>query len=89
MKTVKYSISFYSVETELSTEICISKKEYQKQLDFLENQLIETREYESPVEYRNEIYETEKVLSITHYFTVGMGTTSLTCCKCKAGYHFK
>jgi hypothetical protein len=89
MKTVKYSISFSSIDTDLSTEIIISKKEYLRQWDFLWEQISKTKENEYPMEHYHTKHETEKTIFLRDSFTVGTGTVYLTQCTCKPGYHFK
>ena len=89
MKTVKYAISFYSVDTDLSTNIPISKKEYIKQLSFLKKKEQQTANDECPVEHMRTVNETEQIILIQDSFTVASGTTFLTRCECKDGYHFK
>ena len=49
-KTVKYTIEFHAIETPLSTEIQLSGKEFDKQLKFLLQQTLDTKDNEYPVE---------------------------------------
>ena len=89
MKTEKYAIQFVSIETPLSTEILISKKEYLKQIDFLAKQAHETANNEYPLEQHYSQQENEKILVIRRRFSVGTGDIYLTSYTCKPGYHFK
>ena len=89
MKTEKYAIQFVSIETPLSTEIIISKKEYLKQIDFLAKQTDKTTADEYPVEQHMTIDENEKIKIIRRRFSVGTGDVYLTSYTCKPGYHFK
>ena len=89
MKTEKYAIQFVSIETPLSTEIIISKKEYLKQIDFLAKQTEKTAAEEYPVEEHYSQQENEKILIIRRRFSVGTGDVYLTSYTCKPGYHFK
>ena len=88
MKTEKYSISFESVETALTTEIFISKKEYDKQIDFLAKQAYETAGNEFPLEQHTITRDGQQLLVIQHRFSVGTGDVYLTIYTCKPGYHF-
>ena len=88
MKTVKYTISFSSIDTDLSTEILISKKEFLKQLDFLSEQNLKTAENEYPLEMYHVKHETERTTIFRYSFTVGTGTVYLTECRCKPGFYF-
>ena len=89
MKTEKYSIQFESIDTALSTEIFISKKEYNKQLDFLAKQAAETTGNEYPLETHTIEKDGEKMQVIQGRFSVGTGDVYLTKYMCKHGYYFK
>lgn len=91
MKTKKFTISFDSLENEMSTEIVITEKEYYKQLTFLLNQEKETKD--NDVEYRIEKIceqrkEDEKIILDIIYFQNCTATTTLKKYRCKQGYHF-
>jgi hypothetical protein len=89
MKTEKHTIQFVSIETPLSTEIIISKKEYLKQLAFLTKQITKTAGEEFPAEQHVIIEENEKIQITRRRFSVGTGDVYLTIYTCKPGYHFK
>lgn len=89
MKTEKFTISFTGIDTALSKEITISKKEYQSQFAFLMRQVKETAENEYPMEYRAFTYDRENVLLTMHVFTVGTADTTLIAYSCKPGFVFK
>jgi len=91
MKTKKYSISFDSLESEMSTEIYISEKEYYRQLTFLLQQEIDTKNNDA--EYKIEKItekrsENKKVIVDTIYFQNCTATTTLKKYSCKKGYFF-
>lgn len=87
--TNRYTISFDSIETRMSTEIQISKKEFDQQLRFLRSMLDTTAEDEYPMEERFHGSLGGNVIVSTYSFTVGTGTTYLTHYEAKPGYHFK
>ena len=89
MKTEKYSIQFVSVDTDLSTEIFISKKEYKKQIDFLAKVAYETVNNEFPLEQFLATHDKEGFTIIRQRFTVGCGDVWLSSYTCKPGYKFK
>lgn len=89
-KTVKYYVSFSSVDTDMSTDIEISKAQYEAQLNKLCNQINDTKENECPVEELTSLHRehtpfTEDIL----FFTCGCATVTLTKLSCKEGYYFK
>lgn len=89
MKTEKYSIQFVSVETDLSTEIFISKKEYKKQIDFLAKVSYATVNDEFPLEQYCTMHDMERFTLIRQRFSVGTGDVWLSSYTCKPGYKFK
>lgn len=89
MKTEKYTIQFVSIDTPLSTEISISKSEYNKQLKFLSNRIDETSYNEYPIEQYVTVNENDQIIITRNRFSVGTGDTWLTSYVCKQGYHFK
>lgn len=91
MKTKKFSISFDSLENEMSTEIFISEKEYYKQLCFLLQQVEKSKNQDS--EYRIEKiaenhHQNEKMITDIIYFQNCTATTTLKKYICKKGYCF-
>ena len=88
-KVNKYTISFGSIEAKMSTEIQISRAEFNKQLSFLRKQIEATADEEYPMEERFREDTTEALIARTYTFTVGTGDTYLTHYECKPGYCFK
>lgn len=90
MKTKLYKIQFQFIETNMSSEIIISKKEFDKQLAFLREQIAKTADYECPVE-EMQAFETDRICYTekTYVFSSGCATTYLTESICKTGYKFK
>jgi hypothetical protein len=89
MKTEKYAIQFVSIDTALSMEIQISKKEFERQYTFLQKQMLNTENDENAVEHYTDTTENNQIIITRHRFSVGMGDTWLSVYKCKSGYHFK
>lgn len=90
MKTCKYYISFDSIETKMCNDIEISKKEFTRQLQYLQKQMIETADDEYPMEELEPTSYTHDTYTATNYkFYVGTATTYLTKIECKEGYYFK
>lgn len=89
MKTALYEISFQSTDTLLSTNIRISKREFQKQLSFLLGQLKRCENDEYPVEYRSSTHDCTGARVTYHTFTVGTADTTLIETVCKEGYVIK
>ena len=91
MKTTKYSIQFDYLEQLGSTEIIISKAEFDKQLKHLKEQVkaSEKFEYEYPNELKEYSNETTQIIITTYLFESGCANIYLKKYSCKEGYHFK
>jgi hypothetical protein len=89
MKTAKYKIQFEYYDTEMSTEMEISKKAFNLQLAFLRQQVIDTKNNECPVtEYEPRTREHEGLTETMYHFNSGCADTYLFALVCKKGYHF-
>ena len=90
MKKAKYSIEFDYLEQLSSTEIVISKAEFNKQLKHLIEQVKQSTEcdYECPVELQKWIKESDKVIITTYDFKSGCGNVYLKSYVCKEGWSF-
>ena len=89
MKTERYEISFSAIDTNLSTSIRISKKEFLAQLAYLQKQVAETENNEYPMEYRTSESDFTGAKITYHTFTIGTADTTLKATVCKPGYVFK
>lgn len=90
MKTVKYYIQFDMCDTEMSTPIEITKATYTQQVKFLEEQVLATADYETPMDpARTTTRQCGNVIETTTYYTLGCATTTLIKQECLPGYHFK
>lgn len=89
MKKDKYFIYFECCEVEMSKEMEISKKEYQRQLQHLTSQLSETKDWDTPMEVRINNFEDDKLKYEINRFDVATGSTYLKKITCKDGYCFK
>lgn len=88
-KTVKYFISFENLENQMSTEIEISKSEYNRQIKFLRAQIKNTEDTDAPIEEMEEkIYVRETSIETRNSFNCGCSFTDLTKIECKDGYCF-
>lgn len=90
MKTKIYKIAFQFIESDMCSNIVISKKEFDRQLAFMREQVKATAKNEYPIEE----YPVEKCDHIcynetTYIFTSGCATTYLFALICKNGYKFK
>ena len=88
MVTKEYIIRFQNIETSMSTQIKISKKEYDKQYKYLMSQIEETKEDECPMEHTTYNDDLEKITQQRDYFTVACADTVLIKRECKPGYQF-
>lgn len=91
MKTAKYKIQFEGYEVMMSTDMEITKKEFNRQLAFLRQQVKDTPDTnEYPVkEYEPHVYERSGFTETVYHFNSGCADTYLTALVCKPGYHFK
>ena len=87
--TNRYTISFESIESRMSTEIQISKKEFERQLKFLRIEMAATEGYEYPMEEHFYEHSSEIMTERTYRFDVCTGSTYLSHYECKPGYQFK
>lgn len=90
MKKAKYSIEFDYLEQLGSTEIVISKAEFDKQLKHLKGQVKQSTEldYECPVELMKHSKENEKIVITTYHFQSGCADIWLKKYTCKDGWSF-
>lgn len=89
MKTKKYFIEFSSNEQDMSTKIEISYKTYIEQLEFLTEQMEQSKDNEYPIEKNvKHLNERADYTETITYFWSGTGTTYLTVMECKEGYRF-
>lgn len=91
MKTEKYFIEFDYCEIGMCAPMSISKKEFNRQLAFMREQVTETKDNEeTPVQefdpIRSDLGTTERTVYVFHS---GCTRTFLTELKCKPGYRFK
>ena len=90
MKTAKYRIVFEYLETDMCQEMGISKKEFNRQLFFLRQQVKNTTVNECPVtECEPRIRDHESLVETMYHFTSGCAVTYLFALECKPGYCFK
>lgn len=90
MKTAKYFIEFDYCENGMCAPMEISKKEYQRQLAYMREQINATKDDECPVEEMEPIQkDLETMNKIVYIFHSGCARTFLTSLKCKPGYRFK
>ena len=89
MKTEKYGIGFMSIETSMCSQIEISKKEYDKQIRFLNKKIEMTQADEYPMEKSEMVFQNEQMIETVTSYSVGTGETILIKYECKPGYHFK
>lgn len=91
MKTVKYLISFENFENSMCRDLEISKKEYDKQLKFMREQVKNTIiDEETPIRETNiRTYENKTTIETHISFNCGCAYTDLIKIECKEGYHFK
>lgn len=91
MKTAKYTIEFDYLEQLGSTEIVISKAEFDRQHKHLKAQLRQSDEldYECPVELKKYVNETDQLVITTFCFKSGCSNVWLKSYICKDGWSFK
>ena len=90
MKHEMFFIEFSAYDTDMSTRIPLSKKEFNKQLKFLRSQTLQTAENESPVtELKIDQKETDTTITNYYFFNCGCADTMLVHYECKPGYCFK
>lgn len=92
MKTNKYTIQFSCYERDMSTEIEISKKEFNNQFKLLEKQIADNNNHEESFgieRLENKIYDRGKYTVTYYFFTCGCTDTVLAHYECKEGYKFK
>lgn len=90
MKKAKYSIEFDYLEQLGSTEIVISKAEFDKQLNHLKKQAQQSKEldYECPVELNEETKENDRLIITTYHAKSGCADVWLKSYVCKDGWSF-
>lgn len=89
--------NLYYIETEMcenimSARMHISEKEYKRQIKLLRNQVIVTKDYETPViepEWSGKKFEATGYTEYTLCFNCGCCTTYLTKITAKKGYILK
>lgn len=89
IKTTKYRIEIDFLETAMCQTLDIPKKEYNRQLAFMRQQVRDTADYECPVtEVDVRSYDHEHMTETVHRFNSGCCSTCLIVLKCKEGYCF-
>ena len=89
MKTAKYRIEVEFLETAMCQTLDISKKEYNRQLAFMRQQVRDTADNECPVaEIEPRSYDHEGMTETVHRFNSGCCATYLIALECKEGYRF-
>ena len=90
MKTVKYTIQFDYLEQMGSSEIVISKAEYDKQLKRLRSQKerSDVEGFEFPIETREYVDDYKTHIMTTYVFQSGCAEIWLNKYECKKGYKF-
>ena len=90
MKTIRYYISFDNLERPMSTQMEISKAQYNEQLKHLRKQVNDTETYEySLTENEPVVYDLGTTIETTISFNCGCAYTDLIKIECKDGYYFK
>lgn len=89
MKTAKYRIEIEFLETAMHQSLDISKREYNRQLAFMRQQVKATADNECPVTEAETLSGDHKGYTETwHRFNCGCCATYLIALECKEGYHF-
>lgn len=91
MKKSKYIIAFDYCDKPMSEDIEITKKEFERQLDFLRLQVRTSKDDEEDQMEELEPKERDFVCytETSYFFSRGCATTYLTKLVCKRGYQFK
>lgn len=90
MKTTRYYIQFDNLEVAMSTQMEISKAQYNEQLKHLRQQVIDTENNEYPLQENDAIvYDLNTAVKTTISFNCGCAYTDLIKIECKDGYCFK
>lgn len=89
MKTKKYYIQVDTIDIDNIMTMEITKKEFDRQLKFLQEQVTNTADAEYPMEtLPTKIINYETSTAKVYYFTIATTTTYLTIHQTKEGYHF-
>lgn len=89
MKTKKYFLESEAIEVTMISKLEITKKQYDAMTKDLEKQLVETKDYECPLEKKTHNYDFEKTQSKVNVYEVGCYRIWLTMIECKKGYVFR
>lgn len=90
MKTKIYKIAFQFIDTDMCTNLDISKKEFDRQLAFMREQVKTTAGNEYPIEeYPMNKKDCICYTETAYIFVSGCATTYLFELVCKNGYKFK
>lgn len=88
-KTTKYYLESEAVEVTTIQKLEITKKQYDQMVKDLAKELIETKDYECPLEKEDYNYDYPTFTKTMNKYRVGCYTLYLTVIKCKPGYVFK
>ena len=91
MKTSKYYIENDFLENDMLLRMEISKKEFNRQLAFLRQQIKTTKDDECPIvepEYSGRTHEVTSYTETRYYFRSGCAETCLVEMKTKEGFYF-
>lgn len=91
MKKVKYYLEFENIENSMLRKMEISKKEFEKQIKYLNQRVAETEneDDEFKIEKREYHKEFDNCFEDVFYFTNACADTILSTIKCKDGYCFE
>lgn len=90
MKTAKYRIVFEYLDADMCNEMEISKKEFNRQLSFMRQQVENTKDNECPInECDQMVRDRESLVETVYHFNSGCAVTYLYALECKPGYCFK
>lgn len=92
MKTKKYFVEIEMCENNMMQRMEISKKEYDRQLKYMREQVEATIDYETPVvepEWSGKVIDHPQTTEVIYCFNCGCCTTYLTKYETKEGYAFK
>ena len=88
MKTIYY-LEINNYETPILHRMELTKKEYEKQLKFLKQQVEDTKEDDIPMTMTIRSKEYDTYTATAHRFDLACSSTYLTCYKCKENFTFK
>lgn len=90
MKTARYFIKFENFEHSMCNDVEISKKEYNKQVKFMREQVKTNIDSEIPVkELDTKTYEKETTIETVISFICACAYTDIIKIECKDGYCFR